>query len=202
MKNRYIHSMRQQSEADFLKGIGVDNVINTNCVTTWGLDNISASIPTEKADNVVFTMNMEADLLPEREVVEHLRRNYKNLYYWPQSMGDLNLLKDSGEYHDVTVLDSTLKAYDEFLKSTDTDYVGMRLHGGIHALNKGKRTIILGSGERAQIFYKDINLPVLDLRKRDSLKDIINGHWKTEVHTNLDNRKRWLQWLGEEFAID
>ena len=62
------------------------------------------------------------------------------------------------------------------------DYVGTRLHAGIHALNHGIRSIIVEVDNRSAEIAKDTNLPVI---KRDAitsgLKKMIESEWPTQI---------------------
>ena len=63
------------------------------------------------------------------------------------------------------------------------DYVGTRLHGGIHALNHGVRTILVSVDNRAAELGRDIHLPVLD-RSR------IAGELERRIREDFETRIR------------
>jgi polysaccharide pyruvyl transferase WcaK-like protein len=60
-------------------------------------------------------------------------------------------------------LGPTLAAYDAVLQAGPVDFVGNRLHGGIRALQKGRRALILSLDNRAAEIARDTCLPVISL---------------------------------------
>lgn len=93
----------------------------------------------------------------------------------------------------INVIERSLSAYTAFLRKTQVDYVGSRLHGGIHALQNGRRTIIIAVDNRATEIKKDTNLPVIAVEDvKILLEDMINSEWKTDIHLNTENINHWM----------
>lgn len=118
-------------------------------------------------------------------------QSYKTVYVWIQSIDDLAYLKKLGYYARVEVVPPTLAAYENVLKS-DIDYVGTRLHGGIQALNFGKRSIILAVDNRALEIAKDTNLPVI--KRESTMKELMEAIMfarETSIKLPLENIQRW-----------
>jgi len=75
---------------------------------------------------------------------------------------------------------------------SNLDFVGTRLHAGIHALNLGHRTIIVAIDNRAKEMGKDTNLPIISREDViDKLEGMINSEIKTEILLPKENIKRW-----------
>lgn len=55
-----------------------------------------------------------------------------------------------------------MKGFDTVLANEDIDFVGTRLHGGIRALQKKKRSLIIAVDNRAIELGADTGLPVID----------------------------------------
>ena len=78
------------------------------------------------------------------------------------------------------------------LASGDIDYVGTRLHGGIEALNHGRRSLVLAVDNRATEIGKDTNLPVMDRKSAvELIEERINSSWATEIVLPNDNISLW-----------
>ena len=80
-----------------------------------------------------------------------------------------------------------LNDYDSFLDSHDVDFIGTRLHGGIRALQKMKRTIIIGIDNRAIELNKDFNIPDLNQNEINNLGDYIESDIETDINIPKDN---------------
>ena len=88
----------------------------------------------------------------------------------------------------LTTIPASLKAYEDALRKGGVDYVGTRLHAGIHALNFKIRSIILAVDNRATEMGRDVNLPVM---QRDiiseELEKKINSDFATQIRINQES---------------
>ncbi|WP_342642652.1 polysaccharide pyruvyl transferase family protein [Rhodoligotrophos ferricapiens] len=161
LSRELMHAARDSYTRDYLIKIGLDAVC-TSCPTMWTLTPDHCSkIPTGRANSAVFTLSAwRRDPEADRAFVEVLRRQYRHLYFFSQMHKDLSYL-DSFGLSDVKHIQPTVEAYTHFLESEDVDFVGTRLHGGIRALQKGRRALILSIDNRAAEISKDTGLPVL-----------------------------------------
>jgi len=118
---------------------------------TWGLTpGHSALIPTENAENVVFTLT-DCSQRPSASIalVKQLQKHYSRVCFWPQGVRDRAYLEKL-PLTDVHTLPPTLEAFDALLAGNDSlDYVGTRLHAGIRALQHKRRGLILRVDNRA-----------------------------------------------------
>lgn len=197
----YIHSVRDAYTEDFLKNIGIKNVINTGCPTMWGLtEEHCKKIPTQKAKDVVFTLtDYSQNKVRDEYLLSTLIKLYDKVYFWPQGNQDYQYFTSLKGNEGVEMVTASLEGYDYFLEQNDVDFVGTRLHGGIRAIQKGRRTLILGIDNRAKELHKDFNIPVLDDSQIDELEAIILSEYRTEIHLPVENIKKFLKQFNVEY---
>ena len=192
LNHEYIHSVRDEYTKEMLEKLGF-RVMNTGCPTLWGLTpEHCAAIPTTKAKDVVFTLTgYHADRANDKAMVDALKRNYEKLYFWPQTLSDLLYLQSLGA-DDFEVIAPNLSAYDRML-DMDVDYVGNRLHGGIRALQHGRRSFIISIDYRAENMARDYSLPVISRERiSEELYDAINKSEPTLIKgIDFDKIKQW-----------
>lgn len=191
-----IHSVRDEQTLHVLKNIGIDNVVNTNCLTMLGLDKKCKDIPYKKGSEVLFTVTgVIGDHRKDKDMIRIIRENYTNIYFWPQGDIDLQYLKKIDNLEGIKIVDRSLDTYSTFLKEHDElDYIGTRLHGGIHAMQNGRRTIIIAVDNRAIEMSRDTGLPVIrDTEIQEKLNIAINSEWKTEIRLNRLTIEKWYE---------
>jgi len=156
-----VHSVRDSYTAAHLEKVG-RRAVTTSCMTTWSLTpEHCRTIPTQRGSSVVFTLSAwRPDVKADRAFVEVLRRHYKRVSFFSQMQDDYDYFRKFG-WDDIPVVAVTTEAYNHFLENEDVDFVGTRLHGGIRAMQKGRRALILGIDNRATELGKDTGLPVL-----------------------------------------
>lgn len=195
LSKKYVHSVRDSYTEDKLKKEGFFNVINTSCPTMWRLTpEYCSQIPKNKADKVVFTLtDYSKEAMLDKFLVDKLLENYSEVYYWIQSRKDLSYFKELDIDHDkIKIIPPSLKAYTSFLENTCCDYIGTRLHGGIRALQKSKRTIIIGVDNRAIEKKKDFNLNVIERGNlKNELENQILSDFETKIFIPLENIQKW-----------
>ncbi len=195
LNKHYLHSVRDSYTEKKLKEEGFQNVINTACPTMWKLTEEHCSqIPQKKSDKVVLTLtDYSKDIDSDTFLVNTLLSNYKEVYYWVQSRKDLIYFNELGfNEGKIKIIAPTLRAYTSFLESNECDYVGTRLHGGIRALQRKRRTIIIGVDNRAIEKKKDFNLNVIERKELEyKLEILINSEFKTEIKIPSENIARW-----------
>lgn len=161
LSSEQIHAARDRYTQDHLVGLGL-RADFTACPTTWALTKSHCdSIPTVRAKNAVVTVT---GWLPQRELdtiwLNIVRKNYEKVYFFSQMQEDYEYLISLG-FNDFQSAGATLASYDDFLKDNYVDFIGTRLHGGIRALQKGRRALILSIDNRATEMGKDTGLPVV-----------------------------------------
>lgn len=188
LDKNFMHSVRDSYTEHMLKKIGITNVVNTGCPTLWGLTlDHCEQIPQKKAKNVLFTLtDYKKDLESDSLLIKSLTKAYESVYFWPQGLNDKKYLDSLDRFSEVTevkMVSPSLKHLDAILAddSISLDYVGTRLHAGIRALQKGRRSIIVGIDNRAQEKSKDFNLTVIRRSDMQKLEEKINSNFKTFV---------------------
>lgn len=195
---RALHSVRDGYTADMLASIGIANCVNTGCPTLWGLTpELCAGLPRTKAKSVVTTLNTYIrDIEADRRLIELLRSRYETVHAWVQTAEDHDYLREFGD--DIRILEPSLAAYDRLLSNEpDLDYVGNRLHGGIRALQHGRRAIIVEIDNRAKEMGRDFNLPTVARTDFDQLASMIDGRSGIDVRVPSEAIARWKSSLND-----
>ena len=193
-----LHSVRDDYTARMLASIGIGNCINTGCPTLWGLSpELCTSLPRTKARSVVTTLNTYIrDVEADRALIELLRARYETIHAWVQTAEDHEYLRSFGA--DIRILEPSLAAYDRLLLSEpDLDYVGNRLHGGIRALQHGRRAIIVEIDNRATEMGRDFNLPTVARTAFERLAAMIDGPLAIDINPPADAIARWKQGISD-----
>lgn len=178
----FIHSTRDEKTKEFLESLGF-KAINTGCPTLWGLTpEFCKEIPTKKSDNVIFTLtSYESDRKNDQIMINILKKRYKKVYFWPQSIWDMEYLKTFSGVEDVIIIAPNLAAYDKILNN-NIDYVGNRLHGGIFAMQHKCRTIIISIDYRAKEMAETYSFKSISRDEiSDKLDNLIELEWKTKI---------------------
>ena len=193
-----VHSARDERSKSLLESLGF-RAWNTGCPTLWGLtpDHCEA-IARTKGDEVVFTLtSYHPDPRKDRAMIDVLRRHYFRLHFWPQSINDLDYLHSLDAADDVEIVPPNLVGVRAVL-DRGADYVGNRLHGGILALQRRRRAIIVAIDYRAREMGKDYSLPLVE---RDSIEtdlaDLVESSWATRIHgLDFDLIETWKAQFG------
>jgi polysaccharide pyruvyl transferase WcaK-like protein len=204
-------SVRDEYTKQQLEIAGFDNVINTACLTMWGLtsewcEGIVRN-RASKAGAVVYTLTDYAiDYDLDFYSIKLLLDSYDEVYIWMQGSRDWSCFQEivrresaffSKHKHAIKIVPPVLSCYDRLLESGCVDYVGTRLHGGIRALQKGVRTIIIGVDNRALEKKRDFKLPVVKRSEVESLREVIDSEYALEIELPLKNIERFKNSFGE-----
>lgn len=192
LSTEYMHSVRDTYTEQMLRSMGFTNVICTACPTMWALTKEHcAEIPKDKSKNVMTTLtDYNQDKERDTRMLEILKENYEKVYLWIQGGSDFEYFESLG-VDGIELVPPSLEKYDEILMAGDIDYVGSRLHGGIRALQKKVRTIILGVDNRAKEKHKDFNLTVIAREDVEKLPELINSSFETDINIPIDNINKW-----------
>lgn len=198
LSKSYLHSVRDSYSEVKLREIGLTNVINTACPTLWMLNGSHCrTIPTQKADHVVFTLT-DYRRHPEADAnfVRLLLSSYEKAYFWIQGANDIAYLKsliDPSHLDKIHLTGPSLAEYDQLLLDEHSlDYVGTRLHAGIRAMQKKRRSIIIGVDNRAIEKRDDFNLMVVERQHiAEKLPQAIYSPFDTKINLPIDNINTW-----------
>jgi capsular exopolysaccharide biosynthesis protein (wzm) len=192
-----LHSVRDTYTKQMLEGIGITNVINTSCPTTWGLTMDHCNdIPTTKSENALITLTDYNQVrYCDEKFLKVIFSNYKKVFYWVQGVGDLKYISsfENVDKDRLFVVPPKLYLYDEILNNEDVDYIGTRLHAGIRAIQYKKRALILAVDNRANEISKDINLNTVNRSNLSGILGFISHKYKTKLDIPFSNIKRWKE---------
>lgn len=196
LKSSMSHSVRDEFTKNKLKTLGIANVLNTCCPTTWNLTpEHCLAIPQTKGKSVLFTLTDYNPSQPDDvRLVSVLLSKYETVYFWPQGLFDKQYLEKITPEKKIKIIAPSVTALDNVLsnKNLNLDYIGTRLHCGIRALKHSLRTIIIGIDNRASEIAVDINLPVVARTSSIAeLEDIIEKKFKTELVLPWKNIDLW-----------
>lgn len=178
----YIHSVRDEITRKMLESMGF-KAINTGCPTLWGLtEEFCADIPSEKGDKAIFTLtSYQPNYEYDKAMVETVRKNYDEVYFWPQTIDDLSYMQTITNDSSIKIVSANVEEYSKILSKEGIDYTGNRLHGGIFALQHKCRTIIIGIDYRAEEINKNFSIPYLPRENMEDLDSKINSVWNTKI---------------------
>lgn len=194
LSKSYVHSVRDSYTEKMLKSAGIENVVNTTCPTLWELSpEHCATIPTGKAKNVITTLTFyHRDQKLDNRLLDILLANYEKVYMWVQAIEDIPYLKEiSKESNRVILVPPTLEAYNSILDLPDIEYCGTRLHAGVRAVQKGKRTLIVAVDNRAIEIGKDTNLNVINRKDVELVNDFVKQPYNTDIKLPNETIDMW-----------
>ena len=190
-----IHSARDSYTKEMFISMGIKNVVVTGCPTMWRLTpSFCASIPVSKAKNVITTLT-DYDKNPSKDLylLNSLINEYDSVYLWLQGDTDMDYLSSLGDISNhLIIVSGDMFEFTNVLRQGNIDYIGTRLHAGIHAMNCGVRSLIVSIDNRAKEMANDFNLPIIDRASlEESLIDMIYVDRTTEIKLPWDNINKW-----------
>lgn len=182
---KVIHSARDERTKALLESCGI-RALNTGCSTMWMLTESHCSqIPTRKSDAVLVTLtDYKKDIVHDTQLMKALFSLYDKVYFWIQGVGDLSYIEQLGYRDRVELISPSLEAYNTFLDHTDCDFVGTRLHAGIKAMQKKKRSIILGVDNRSYDIARTYGINYVPRSDIDSVRKMVQSVVETHVGIN------------------
>ncbi|HEY0248648.1 MAG TPA: polysaccharide pyruvyl transferase family protein [Gryllotalpicola sp.] len=147
-------AVRDEYSAARLRAAGVA-AVHTSCPTLWGVER--QALPSDESRVIATFTDYNQDPLADRRLVELLESRFAEVLYWPQGPGDERYIRSivPGE---PRLIPASLAAFDAELQRPSTAYVGLRLHGGIRAMQFGVPTLILSIDNRAREISRSVGL--------------------------------------------
>ena len=179
--------------------LGLANVINTGCHTTWCLSQDEADYPKTMASECVFSLTDYAKSPKEDKfLIDTLNRLYgKKLLFWPQGAGDLAYVRKLG-YTGDCLSENLENLIEVFSKPEKPDYVGTRLHAGILAMEFAVRSVIIAIDNRAIEMGNDIDLNWILRRDLRNLESLLVGEISTRLTLNSQGIRSWQEQFNAE----
>lgn len=196
-----LHSVRDSHTESMLRSIGINNVLNTSCPTTWDLDeNHCKNIPSLRSDGVIFTLT-DYNKNPKLDFnfIQILQSAYSKIFFWPQGEGDINYLSSLNvdEGNKIIILPPNLRSFNSLLNNYELDYIGTRLHAGIRALQYKKRSLILSIDNRSTEIANDININICSRSDAEGIKFFIEN----KIDMNIKIRKSQIEIWKNQFVF-
>mgnify|MGYP001238822866 CR=1 FL=1 len=190
-----LHSDRDSYTQKMLQSIGIGNVVNTSCPSTWKLNKKHCEqILKIKSDSVIFTItdynkNPEADAL----FINLIDSQYESVFFWPQGSGDIEYFskliiprKDK-----IIVLQPKLESYDSLITTSRPDYIGTRLHAGIRSLQAKNRSLIITIDNRAKEIADNIGIEISERGNLEKILSFIKNDSKNHIQIPALEIERW-----------
>lgn len=196
MSKAGLHSVRDMDTYEKLRRL-VPSVLYTGCPTMWELDDVRCRrLPLRKARNAIFAVTYYRPA-PEQDrvLLDLLKRKYETVYFWPQQAMDVPYARQIGLSGFVPI-DPDVAAYDRLLAEDDVDFIGARLHGGIRALQKGRRALIVPVDNRAIEIAKSTNLPIASRDNPALIERWIDNPAPVRLAMPWDAIERWKGQFG------
>ncbi|MEO7923153.1 MAG: polysaccharide pyruvyl transferase family protein [Chitinophagaceae bacterium] len=195
----YAHSVRDHFTSHKLEKEVAIKTINTSCVSMWGLNGVS-TVLNFRSSKCLFTLtDHKQDPINDDKLITLLLEHFQNLYFFPQGSGDLAYIGSLDSYKKnkerFTLLQHSYPVFNDFAGREDFVYIGTRLHGGIQALNKKRKALILAVDNRAGEIAKDTNLPVIRRDEYGKIRQWLNGEdvFGKPVTIPLEKIKQWKE---------
>ncbi|MGG6380036.1 polysaccharide pyruvyl transferase family protein [Paenarthrobacter sp. NEAU-H11] len=183
----HVHSVRDEYTMERLQKMGF-NVLNTACPTMWHLSTMSAS-PARSETCIVTLTDYNKNVEEDQWLLDEVSKYYKRVVVWPQAVRDAAYAKQlNGAFELIT---PDLNAYDKLLISTDADYIGTRLHGGIRAFQRGHWGLIVAVDNRALEIGRDTMLPVHARGQRDEIAESIKRRASRSISLPTNAINEW-----------
>lgn len=195
-----IHSVRDSYTEKMFHKMGIHNVINTGCPSLWQLSEEKCNnIPICKSSQVITTVtDYSRDPQNDRVMFNILLAHYSRVFVWLQGEGDIEYLQTIVDMTKIIVINNNLQDYTDILDNGNIDYVGTRLHAGIHAMNRGVRSIIIAIDNRTIEMGNDVLLPYICRKDIDKkLSQYIEKSFKTELKISWSNIAKWKRQFQE-----
>ncbi len=192
-----LHSVRDSYTESVLRGIGYRNVVNTACPTMWPLAEARPEqFPMQKGRHALvmltdYSRNEESD----SRLLRLVASRYEKIFVFPQGKFDLPYLQS---FHlNLHIVERDYHALNRFLAEEPSfDYIGTRLHGGIHCLNHRRRALILEVDNRAREIGRDTGLPTVPRNDLESVRNWIDHPTPFQIRLPLANIERWRNELS------
>lgn len=194
------HIVRDNYSKNMLNSLGICNVRNLGCPTTWYIDADRVESSRDALCDSVVTTVTDYKPNPARDnaMLDVLRRNYKSRYIWLQGSEDYRYAATDLNLTGFEIIPPSLAHYDKLL-STNVEYVGTRLHAGIRAMQHGRYSRIVPVDNRATEMGKDFAIPLITFDNNEDLEIKLRARqaiklrlpyeqiaaWKAEMRTLL-----------------
>jgi polysaccharide pyruvyl transferase WcaK-like protein len=198
LNKRYFHSLRDNFSVQQLKKAFITKLLNTCCPTTWNLNPLFVNKFQVGYDNILFTLNNNYpnSTADNNFITEILNAGSKYIYFFPQVAEDKDYLTTLTGFKEnkskFKILPHQYNEFNQFTHNSQFNYIGTRLHAGIHSLQRSMPSIIIGVDNRAIEIQKDTNLNVIGRKDSQLLQNWMQGSYNPgEIQLPMENIAKW-----------
>ncbi|GAA4166170.1 hypothetical protein GCM10022286_30400 [Gryllotalpicola daejeonensis] len=168
--------------------------LHTSCPTLWGVTR--QNLPGGQRRVIATFTDYNQDPLADRRLIDLLETRFEEVLYWPQGPGDERYLRSiAGD--EVRLIPPELAAFDAELREPSTAYVGLRLHGGIRAMQQGVPTLILSIDNRAREIARSVGLVAPSRHALDRIAALLDSPQPKTLHLPRVEIDAWrAQWVA------
>jgi polysaccharide pyruvyl transferase WcaK-like protein len=177
--------VRDKYSEQRLSSAGVSST-HLSCPTLWQVS--TQALPSAQRRVIVTLTDYNQDPLADLRLLELLASRYE-LLFWPQGPGDRAYIESLAP--DATFIEPTLAAFDAELIKPDTCYVGLRLHGGIRALQFGVPSLILSIDNRAREISKSVGLYAPSRNDFRAIENALSGLDPINLNLPREDIRSW-----------
>ncbi|WP_130176338.1 polysaccharide pyruvyl transferase family protein [Cryobacterium sp. SO1] len=180
--------VRDAYSAKRLAAAGVASA-HISCPTLWRVG--EQPLPSTQKRIIATFTDYNQDPLADRRLIDLLESRH-DVLYWPQGPGDRRYI-ESISPGAPTFIDPSLAAFDHELQQPDTAYVGLRLHGGIRALQFGVPSLILSIDNRAREISRSVGLRAPSRHAFRDIEHALDGQSPVAIELPADAIESWTK---------
>jgi hypothetical protein len=162
--------------------------VHTSCPTLWGVE--KQVLPSGQRRAVVTFTDYSQDPLADGRLVRELAERFDEVLFWPQGPGDPSYI-DQVRAGVGTLLGPGLDELDSVLAEPDTAYVGLRLHGGIRAMQRGVPSLVLSIDNRAREIARSVGLRAPSRHAARAYRQDLESGETVGIAVPRDSVQRW-----------
>lgn len=102
----------------------------------------------------------------------------------------MNYLNSLELSKNINIIPPGLDNYNKMMRN-NVDFIGTRLHAGIRALQKCRRSIIIAIDNRAIEMGRDFGIPIVSRGDIDGLRRMIKTEWSLNIDLPEENIRFW-----------
>ena len=121
---------------------------------------------------------------------------YPEVMFFPQMREDLHYMQKFG-FDGIKIIPPNLEAYNAILQNEEIDFVGTRLHGGVRALQRRQRALILAIDNRATEIARDTGLPVVQRTDIGAIKAWVESAPEARISLPQKAIDEWRRQFNE-----
>lgn len=171
------------------------SAVHTSCPTLWSVE--KQVLPAGQRRAVVTFTDYSQDPLADGRLVRELAERFDEVLFWPQGPGDPTYV-DRIRGGVGTLLGPSLEEFDAVLAEPDTAYVGLRLHGGIRAMQRGVPTLVLSIDNRAREIARSVGLRAPSRHAARAYREDLGSGETVGIGVPRDTVQRWRRGWGIE----